>query len=67
MNDIILNADYFIEGNNGVYTVCSDNSNYILDEDNNVLIEQDNINNKIVISDSKKQYIINKCLEDIPF
>lgn len=67
MNELILNAEYFIEDSNESYIMTSNNTNYILHEDDNILIEQDNLANVILISDREKGYIINKCLEDIPF
>lgn len=66
MNDIILNAEYFIYSNDD-YIVVTNENNYILNVNDNTLIEQDNINNIINISEHDKNYIINRCLDDIPF
>ena len=67
MNELILNADYFIEDRNGSYIMTSNDINYILHEDDNILIEQDNLANVIPVSIHEKDYIINKCLEEYPF
>ena len=47
--------------------MTSNDINYILHEDDNILIEQDNLANVIPVSIHEKDYIINKCLEEYPF
>lgn len=64
LDQFILNADDFIYDNTENYTVILNDSMYYLDAEK---LELYNNHNRIEISKEIKDYIIEKCLEDIPF
>lgn len=58
------NADEFIYSNNCDYVVIMNDTTYYLDVEKNLLY---NSYNKIEITEEIRKYIIEKCLEDLPF